>query len=168
MAKGAEYWNQPDYSYRKKGMLPAVHTMQICIQDYLTDAGLKPTVAEHSAIAQLLTTMRERAWMTEARYERYTRAVLARIQEHMQMPHTDLNVLHAPLKCMLCSEFKDLQDVRIRENIAFTGEPWRDDCPKTMVVKYQDVLQCPAERIRDIRLIETSPSNRARGHGPTA
>jgi hypothetical protein len=55
--------------------------------------------------------------------------------EHVaKFPHCDQNVLHRKGKCDYCDMYPDLQKLRIKQKINFTGElkPNKEPCPSDL------------------------------------
>lgn len=70
-------------------------------------------------------------------------------KEHLQFPHCDMGVLHAPGRCEYCDRHPKWQKLRVAWNVNFTGE---SDPNKTT---------CPATQRRPVASIEAWPGNRA-------
>lgn len=68
-------------------------------------------------------------------------------------PHCDELVLHAPGKCEYCDLYPERQSQRVRDGVAFTGEPPTKGGPEK---------PCPSTQRRPLSTIERWPGNRAR------
>lgn len=68
-------------------------------------------------------------------------------------PHCDELVLHAPTKCVYCDLYSERQAARIRDGIAFTGEPPTRGGPEK---------PCPSTQRRPLERINRWPGNTPR------
>lgn len=70
-----------------------------------------------------------------------------------RFPHCDSRLLHAPLECVHCDHYPEMQQERIANKINFTGHYDKD----------KEI--CPAEVARNLPNIERWPGNRPRKEG---